>query len=694
MAIKDINELKGKFADDKEPNGADFGDFMDSYYHRSSRISKNNVLGLTDALNDLEQNKASHEDLEAVKEENKHNLGYFSTLEKLEADIASGVVRQPQAGDKASILATGTIWEYKNGAWSDTGVTISEDIPDVLYQLSVKQSNEFIYSIKDKKNKVLFGIKTDGTIFIAKGLPEDVKYELAILATRIRANKVSISELNTLVSSINSKLYETLTNNDDVRIIKDAKGRILWRITKDGITKPAKLELPDNTIEQLKSIFSEVSDNITDKTSLCMPMPKSLATVRINAPTDLLNDFNEVEGTLKYSDGNGNVFKKKILFALQGSSSRAYPKKNYSIDLLNQDGSSFALKVGDWVEMDSFHLKANYIDALHTRNICAARLAEQIAQANTFNNIRPWTTAYNPNDANLITRIDNGAKGVIDGFACELYINDVYMGLYSWNIKKNRSNYQMKKDNLLNIHLEMSSGAYFHHYPVSWSSWEIRNPKINNTSGTAIQEGQEPENGETKDAINRLMQWCKGVTLATPKNDYEQYLIIPRWVDYRIFMLLTDNYDGNARNSQVCTWNGVLWSPVLYDLDSIMGLKWDGTEFWRNANANTDDYYGQPFVKIFAQTFSDEIKTRYKELRDLGIISAKNIVKLHSDYMHTIGVDAYKRDFERWTQIPSNRPNGTYPIAPTQGGCYASLAQLNDWLTKRIAYLDDLYTYN
>ena len=83
-----------------------------------------------------------------------------------------------------------------------------------------------------------------------------------------------------------------------------------------------------------------------------------------------------VRMVLKYNDENGTVFTKLADVEWQGATSLGNPKKSYSIDLLNIDEDEFKIKFGDWVSIDSFHLKSNYSDVLGVRDIGIARIAK------------------------------------------------------------------------------------------------------------------------------------------------------------------------------------------------------------------------------------------------------------------------------------------------------------------------------
>ena len=57
----------------------------------------------------------------------------------------------------------------------------------------------------------------------------------------------------------------------------------------------------------------------------------------------------------------------------------------------------------------------------------------------------------------------------------------------------------------------------------------------------------------------------------------------------------------------------------------------------------------------YEQVYNNEIKERYKELRDLGIFTVGNIVGLLNKWLNMVGYDNLKQDLEIYNQTPSYR---------------------------------------
>lgn len=216
-----------------------------------------------------------------------------------------------------------------------------------------------------------------------------------------------------------------------------------------------------------------------------LPLPEFIAMININCsrlPTSQNKD-DDLKGELEYCDRLGNYFKKKISkFNLQGRTSLRFPKHNFSFDI--EDGTK--IQFGKWVAQDSFHLKANYIDAFRGgSSIISYRVQNNISELNDWQDARPWrkmvksnVTLYNGLGI-LNDDINCNALGQPDGFPCELYINSIFYGIYTLNLKKHRDNMVMSNVNAQNIHLDGEQFDIFFSgvSNIDWTLFEIRNPK-------------------------------------------------------------------------------------------------------------------------------------------------------------------------------------------------------------------------
>ena len=504
---------------------------------------------------------------------------------------------------------------------------------------------------------------------------------------------------------------------DNVQIGEEINGRNLFEIADkndnpileidtDGVLKVKGLET-DIIKRSVNASSTNLSGIVSDEPKINLPKPNHIAKVVIHGfPYNIYSAVEDkVECMLEFNDGLGNGFHKKTIVAVQGSTSQGLPKKNLAIDFFNEDGSEFFVQFGDWVSLSSFHLKAEYWCVWHYRSLFSSQLFEQIDMSRPWRLQKPWRAPYAPNNATYNQRFNTGARGHIDGFPVEVYIEDTFIGIYNFNQKKHRSNYEMTKDNLNQIIVDSAGtfNAYFKNDIET--AWEIRNPSgLLAIDGTKYAEGKElsntdPKSLEVKNKIKRFFGWGKNVAVANLKAEAPNYLHIERTIDWFLhchFLYTPDNY---IRNTIWCTWDGARWAPMVWDLEAVLGKGIFGyaneippTKIgFVGGGYNHADGDGV-FNPKFYQAFKTEIEGRYKELRDLGIFTTKNVSTYFINREKEVPYEIFKKDMDMML-APTNRPpNSTSPDG-NNGGFFDSVPRIEDWLGKRIIALDAYFKY-
>ena len=313
-------------------------------------------------------------------------------------------------------------------------------------------SLDYIYAVTDSTGNLLYGVKRDGTFCASKF---DLPLDLAEL--------------------ISKAVGGYLTEEDEEEFIykiQDAGGHIVF-----GVFASGRIYAPKGMPEETKRKFDEVAATLSDhagqieyvkthgkdwsgEKSLHIPFPVVPSRVEITVPRMPTSKFDVVPGTLKLTDCFGNSFEKPILINNQGNISAGFDQKNFSIDILNtagDDDDTFELQVGTWPVQDSFHLKAYVSDFWKIRSLGVYRHAEQIAQARDAFNRRPWDRIFGASQqtsaqvlkggvGDIENEMHNGGMGHPDGFPFFMYINGAPWGLYTWNLKKHKDNYNITKN--------------------------------------------------------------------------------------------------------------------------------------------------------------------------------------------------------------------------------------------------------
>jgi hypothetical protein len=459
-----------------------------------------------------------------------------------------------------------------------------------------------------------------------------------------------------------------------------------------------------------------------------IPMPTSCALINIGVDSQAGAKGLDIETTLEFYWG-GYYFKKPIILNAQGDSSMTYWIKNQGFDI--NDGSN--IKVGSWIPQDSFHLKKFYIDVFRGQSVVAYWLTEQVYQTRPYGERRPWDYLNNgTTTTNGIGKFkqdfDTGALSHPDGFPVHVFFNGKDAGIYSFNLKKHRDNYLMKKDSSKNIILDGKIGsAEMFLGTIDWTAFEIRNPKSLKTVDGNKYDGDHPTEitgdpsvdattAQVKGYIERLSGAYTAINNNKTKATFEEYFLPNFFIDYFLISNVVWHQDGFWKNWIWCTWDGNKWAPTIYDLDSIFGMYPNGTYIvpageYQNPGANVEAWTNTNTllgsnVHIASQLwylYKEDIKLRYKELRDSGVFTTENIVGLLEKWLNKLGYDNLKNDienvcaYEGTPQTPSYRNGeGNYEKHPNTGGFYNSIMRVKEWLDEHFTYLDsaNIFNYN
>ena len=306
-------------------------------------------------------------------------------------------------------------------------------------------------------------------------------------------------------------------------------------------------------------------------------------------------------------------------------------------------------------------------------------------------------------DYSLLT--DTGARCFPDGFPCAVYINGKFYGIFSFQLKKHRDNYHLDKSVAENIHLDgVINWDTLWNGTISWgeddNGFEIRNPKNlyaiggnkydadikqeeiagNDEVNSWIEAGKLPDGTAISAKIKKNLQLTAKVKkyiqdfanagkriydamntyesssktnedLKTFKDIFETIYDVDNLIDYIIVSDILRNSDGFNKNWQWFTYNGVKWYVGLYDCDMSFGGSWTGRyiEEPYPVHINSSTKGPQGIIDNYYQT---ELNARYKELADIGILTAKNVFSFVKNWTMQIGMDFYKEEYKKWADSP------------------------------------------
>jgi len=318
---------------------------------------------------------------------------------------------------------------------------------------------------------------------------------------------------------------------------------------------------------------------------------------------------------------------------LQGTSSLSYEKKNYNITFYadkNYMNKQDIIVNDEWGGQNKYCLKANWIDSTQARNVVTAKLASEVQ--NKYG-LFPGT----PNN------------GLIDGFFVELYVNGEYLGLYTMNIPKDDWMFGMDKKNENHIVFAAENGNQ--HSAATFESLA----EVADGVDFSIEVGPKdtPEEvASTFAKLNRLIAFVKDSTNEEFKAHISEYMNMDALLNYYVIMFISGGVDNMSKNMLLATYDGEIWYPSLYDLDTTWGIYFAGDGLYPT-DLHPTNYLGGANVlfKKLVENFPQEVQTRYREIRQ--ILTKEHIISEFETFMNTASPEMWQREHEKWPGIPS-----------------------------------------
>ena len=406
------------------------------------------------------------------------------------------------------------------------------------------------------------------------------------------------------------------------------------------------------------------------------PAPTSLITIDLTADRIPVSKGDGDVNATAVITLDGAVFSTRCKISVQGASSASYPKKNLNLEFFDKNlESNVKLKIGDLRPHDTWMYKANWVDSTQCRNLMSYRLWQ------AFQASRSGYPKYDI-DATYVGKkgkdgFPTGATAVPAGYPCVMHINGEFYGIGTFLIGKKRDNYNLKKDSPLQIQLDISQWIHLDEMEANKdnpNNLEFKAPKtVTNDTVAALQRW---------DSFARLdaAGFAEAVGQKLDKNNVIDFYI---FITFIAAADLIHNVEGNRiKNVQLVTWDGDKWFFMPFDLDTVFGNNWAGGYSYP-PNNNIPWCVGT-FWDNVRSTFGDEIRTRYKELRDKGVISAEWIYNTVTSIQEKYPADAFESEIAKW--------GSTTPSLPY----YANNGrdQIVTWTIARISALDSYFNYS
>lgn len=437
--------------------------------------------------------------------------------------------------------------------------------------------------------------------------------------------------------------------------------------------------------EVLQNYIADIKDKALQKEKYDFNHHNTIPTMYFYGDTKAITKDIQVPLRIKYISTDDREFGasfdlENCLVQWQGTSSLQYAVKNYKIRLKDENGKKFKRPLREnMIPEDKFVLKADYMESSHASNTGLAKIVNR----------------YLYEEKLPPQQVDEKVVSAIDGFPIKLFINDQLMGVFNFNLDKgNDDSFGFDKKNPNCISYEISANTDT--TAGAFNKWDGIPTKDIPDELTYLQKDFElrfpddkefPEYGYM-DQLKRVVDWVSDADDTKFRNEFEQYFNKEYTLKYYLFVLVMGMVDNLGKNMMLNTWDGKIWYPCFYDLDTGLGL--DNSGYIKfdvdiEMEAGTYNTSGSNLWTKVGRVFEKELKDTYKKMRST-IFKEENIFKVLID--------------EQIDQIPELLYNDDSQKKYLNfGKSYIHMLHGNrrehmrKWVTERLLYLDSKLGY-
>ncbi|MCU4419885.1 CotH kinase family protein [Acinetobacter lwoffii] len=389
----------------------------------------------------------------------------------------------------------------------------------------------------------------------------------------------------------------------------------------------------------------------------------------------------ELTGLVQICSGENVLYAVNAVIANQGQSSAGSQNRqqNINLEFYNADWSdNIKIKFGDNIPLDQVVLKSFFwTDRSHTREAVSTDLWHNMRTVNSlYKSALPNNVYADP----AIGYSRYNARCTTFSYPVTAFLGQGFHGSYTMRSKKDRTQFGMLKANKNHILMQLDRQLR----PVVWADMQLTNMDMRNPSMKGYVSGAATlpagyESVET--ATNTLLAWCRNA-IALNSTTVESYASIfdkNSVIDYGIFSMVARHWDGSLNNFFFGSWNGgQKWYVYLYDADQTWGGYSNGLTP-QTAYNNVLHEYGGLWSKMYSNpVVFEDIKKRYSELRNKGVINFDWVVNRFKAYDAIGNSEQRQKTTDIWATPPNVGQTMEYSI---------------DWAYKHFRYSDALHKY-
>ena len=402
----------------------------------------------------------------------------------------------------------------------------------------------------------------------------------------------------------------------------------------------------------------------------------------------------------------------------QGTSSMAYPIKNYRLNLKDEAGDKWYYDFPNGKPECRFTLKADFMSSGHWQNTGFTKwvndnLYHYDVKDEKSMNPKKW---YDINNGGKLT----DTRECIYGFPCRLILvndgtttlnvgqneptpgNTKDMGIFNFNHDKDCADTigldQKVFPNCASFEIaansDTSAGAFMSYDTVNpegiseleyiQQSFELRFPDADDV----------PEGwgflgvGEEGTGLKALIDWVDHSTDEEFVNDFEEHFHKDYTLRYFLMVMVCGMVDNLGKNLMLDTWDNKVYMPRFYDCDTICSYDNSGDIKFDVDIEMEQGYWNTSSSRLWTRVrdlMHDDLVDTYNDMRQNGLSYESLMRYFYDEQIAKIPQRYYNMDFD-----VKYAPFADSYMGMAHGDGYEHLKR---WLKKRLTFCDTLYDY-
>ena len=403
----------------------------------------------------------------------------------------------------------------------------------------------------------------------------------------------------------------------------------------------------------------------------------------------------------------------------QGTSSMAYPIKNYRLNLRDEEGNKLYYAFPNGKPECRFTLKADFMSSGHWQNTGFTKwVNDNLYNYDTSNpksmNPKKWFDVQNGGSV-------RDTRECIYGFPCRLILvndgtsplnegqneptpgNTKDMGIFNFNNDKDCADTigfdQVNFPNCASFEIaansDTSAGAFMSYSTVNpeglseleylKQSFELRFPDEDDVTAEWGFMGVEGEDGS---GIKALVDWVDKSSDEEFVRDFEQHFHKDYTLRYYLMVMVCGMVDNLGKNMMLDTWDNKIWMPRFYDCDTICSYDNSGDIKFDVDIEMEQGYWNTSSSRLWTRIrdlMHDDLVAKYNDMRKNGLSYESLMSYFYDEQIAKIPQKYYNMDFD-----VKYAPFGDSYLGMAHGDGYQHLKR---WLKKRLIFCDTLFDY-